>query len=438
MRIEDFGSAHVNGKARVAAAVTWEDCDLAGRRVYFDTDPQFADDLHCDPNAFLLAAAIPAIHHGERRVWVEGKLCPQLRNGLITAILQLRTWYGEANHRAVTIEAKEGFEPAPLSQAGRTALFMSGGVDSLDSLCRNRIDFPLDHIGSIRDCLFVHGLDVGAMEDLDANEGHYRTALESLREFGKSAHFTLIPVSTNVQYLGGDYSVFVHESHGAVMASIAHVFSPRIATAIIASSDFLFDLVPWGSHPLLDPNYSSAGLSIRHDGVGRTRPEKVAEIADWGGAIHHLRSCFDPLRPADSLNCGRCEKCMRTMMELLACGKLDACRTFPLDDVSAELLQRSLHASLLERGATAITSLYSGNACYWRELIEPLREIGRHDLVDVIQGKLKKYERYRARSEGRGWRAALKRFDHVWFHGTVRKLYRGLARRRMGTGQGRS
>src|SRR5262249_59102310 len=41
-----------------------------------------------------------------------------------------------------------------------------------------------------------------------------------------------------------------------------------------------------------------------------------------------LRVCWE--NPDGAYNCGRCEKCLRTMINLLIAGALDRCPTFPL------------------------------------------------------------------------------------------------------------
>lgn len=422
MRVEGYQNKTANGKTRVSATIAWEDCDLPKSEIYYETDDTFANDLSCNPNAFLLAAIIPAMHHGERRILVDGNVCPKLRNGLMTAMLQLRSWYGEAGHLPVKIEAKEGFEPMLSCEPQRMALFMSGGSDALASLRCNRLDFPLHHPESVKDCFFVHGIDLGATEDMEKNYDHFNTSLESNTALGKLADFTLIPVYTNISHLGGRYNLFVNESHGAVLSSIAHAFSRRISKTLIAASDSVDDVIPWGSHPLLDPNYSSADVSIEHDCIRLSRQEKLKMVSEWDDALHHLRCCYNPCRRGHVLNCGQCEKCLRTMTELLVCGKLKQCDTFPLNDITPDHLQ-TLNATLDGKGQAM---LYPGNIIYWQDLLVPLRQIGRHELVEVIERKLAEYDRNRAHLEERDWKGIVKRLDRRYLNSLILKRYQAI------------
>ena len=55
-----------------------------------------------------------------------------------------------------------------------------------------------------------------------------------------------------------------------------------------------------------------------HDGARHARFQKVRELASWPTALAALRVC--PGNPGNELNCGVCEKCLRTRLELLAAG----------------------------------------------------------------------------------------------------------------------
>jgi hypothetical protein len=428
MKIDDFHKSEKNGMARVAATVTWEDCDRPKRHIYIETDVRFVDDINPNPNAFLLAAIIPAMHHGEDRILLDGKICPQLRNGLTTVLQLLRSWYGEEGHLPVSIEATQGFEPPHPRLPQRTASFMSGGVDSLATLRSNRLDFPLDHPDSIQDGFFVHGFDIGGYEKLPKNRENSNLAIASLTKFAKLAEVTLIPVHTNMRHIDDNDDLFAFESHGASLAAIVHAFSQRISTALIASSYKIGELSPWGSHPLLDPNYSSANVSIRHDGLRFSRLEKVGLIAEWDDALQTLRSCFDAFRPSNVLNCGKCEKCLRTMTTLLVNDKLRQCTSYPQDDVLPEMLTSLKtviptpppkdHRQMLE---TAYVMITTGNHYYWRQLISPLKKNGRHDLVQIIEDILAEFENNRMRMRRKD---AIKRFDRKYLGGHLLKLNR--------------
>lgn len=427
MKILDLRRRTVGGLARVSGKVLWEESDRPEREIFFDTDPEFGDGLSRAPHAFLVAAFIPAMKHGEKRLLVEGPVCPELRNGLHTAMQLLRSWYGAEGHRPLHIEPTEGFV-APLPHIPqRAAMLMSGGVDALATLRTNRQDFSLDHPASIRDGFLVHGFDVGGYEFDDKNVENFRLALSSLRDLADEANVTLIPVYTNLRHLDDNDYLFATEQFGAALASVAHAFSNRITTGLIAASWHVSDLMPWGSHPLLDPNYSSSNVAIRHDGVRFSRLDKVRLVSEWSTALRFLRVCFNPFRPSEHLNCGRCEKCLRTMTELLILGKLDDCETFPTKDVTAEMIAGLLPGtSHLQNYRDACFILGPGAVCYWQEMIDPLRKGGRSDLAQAIEEKLAECRKCQAQAQRAQWRTAAKHLDTRYLGGALARMKRQL------------
>jgi len=412
MRIEDLRSETRQNHARVAATVIWEDCDRPTQDVYFETEDAFSDDLWCNPHAFVVACLVPAMRFGEHRIAIREPVGPELRNGLKTAMAWLCHWYG-LPRRPLRIEADPGIGRTLPPRRRRVGSFLSGGIDSLALLRANRLSFPLDHPRSIRDCLLVHGFDIGVCQARDPDLQVFERARSSLVPVADDAAVSLIPVFTNVRHLCDDVAFWMYEFHGAALASVAHAFDGRLSHVAIASSDPIPHLVPWGSHPLLDPNYSSAELDVRHEGIRLTRLEKVAMVAEWGVALQNVRVCT--AGPAVGLNCGLCEKCVRTMTELVAIGRLADTHAFPTSDVSAELLHTvQVTASVLAE---------------YRELIAPLKTLRRDDLAAVIEAKCNELERHIAWEEERDWKGAVKRFDRKWLGGNLFRVYAAMRAR---------
>jgi hypothetical protein len=69
---------------------------------------------------------------------------------------------------------------------------------------------------------------------------------------------------------------------------------------------------------LLAFNYP--GMSLLSGGGALDRPDKTSFIADFGVAHRHLNVCLYPDR---TVNCGKCGKCMRTLVALDMTGSLD-------------------------------------------------------------------------------------------------------------------
>ena len=118
MRIENLRSEQEQGRARVSATVIWEDNDRPTREVFFETDQAFAEDLSCNPHAFLVGCIVPAWHHGEERIAIDATICPELRNGLLTSMGWLCKWAGSPC-KPLRIEARPGAPPRNAHTGGR-------------------------------------------------------------------------------------------------------------------------------------------------------------------------------------------------------------------------------------------------------------------------------------------------------------------------------
>jgi hypothetical protein len=125
---------------------------------------------------------------------------------------------------------------------------------------------------------------------------------------------------------------------------------------------------------LLDPEYSSFDVQIRHRDVAFARIDKLRLIADWDAALQNLRVCLANV--PDRLNCGRCEKCVRTMTGLLAVNALHKTRAFVEKEVTPEMFD-AFRINIRHREP------------FYAELLAPLENIGRTDLVELIKAKFK-------------------------------------------------
>ncbi len=409
MRIDNLARTQGSDLARVSASVIWEECDRPPFDLYFATEGLAAPDLASDPHAFLVACLLPAMQFGERRIRIAEEVCPELLNGLETNMRWYEYWSGGQLH-PVQIECPRSRVNLSSHKEKRAGSFLSGGIDSLATLRTNRLDYPLDHQASVRDCVVVHGFDIGGTTRGGTEQSFFDRSAAALRDIARDAEVELIPITTNVRLLHDDVAFWMHYFHGAALASVAHTLSRRLARIYIASS-FLTSPVPWGSHPLTDPNYGSYALQIRHDGLHLTRLEKAQVVANWDVALRNLRVCTD--NPEKGLNCGVCEKCVRTMLELLAVGKLDGAESFPTQRIPLDALD------MLE-----IREDYE--ATFYHELLEPLAASGHAQIADCIEGKLAKYEKYHAWEMEDDLKGIVKRVDRRYLGSALYRTWKGL------------
>lgn len=124
-------------------------------------------------------------------------------------------------------------------------------------------------------------------------------------------------------------------THGAAVAMLGHLVSDHCGTFLISSSFEQGKLGPWGSHPDLDPLWSSSALGVRHFGDHVSRLEKLRRLINHPVARNyverHLRVCW--VAPKASGNCGQCRKCTLLRVSLELCEPGFHLETMP-DDLS--------------------------------------------------------------------------------------------------------
>ncbi len=372
MKISNFSLTREEGNIKAMALVQFEDCSQPDRQVYIKTSKIYEKDFSANPNAFLVGCLLPAIHLKEKRINIDGEICPFLKEGLYVAMNILKDWT-KGQYQPLIIESRTSTH-TKIPDAHRTGMVMSGGIDSLAALRLNRLHYPSTHPGYVKDCFFLHGFDIGGVVERGMKYPVFDRAKEAILNITNDAAAQLIPVYTNIRHLCDERKLWLDSFFGAVLASMAHSFSNRIDMMFIGSSYDIPNLHPCGSHPLLDPEYSSYNMRIRHRDYELSRIEKIRIVSQWDVAFNNFRVCLANV--PDRLNCGKCEKCVRTMTELTALGLLHKTKAFAEDEIRPEDISR-FDITIRVRPP------------FYRPMIPLLREQGRDDLADTIEKLLK-------------------------------------------------
>ena len=382
MRVLDVRREATALGSRVVARVEWEEARRGPDEVFFEVRAPHHERLAPNPGAFLVAVAWPAFHAGERRIAVEGPLCPRLSEGVATYLRIVRRWR-QSKAPVPAIEPSGGFALVHPRPTRRTAMFLSGGVDSLDLLRQNAATCPGDHPLRVREAIFVHGLDIGAPRQRP-RERFFERVRQTLDPVVASASVEIVVARTNVRALAPGWADYWF---GSGTIAIAHALD-ALTDVLIAASFDVEGLVPVGSHPLTDPRLSSGALDVRHEGLHRSRLQKIASVLDWPEARAALRVCWQDLPEDGPLNCGACRKCVRARLGVEALGRLGDTPTLP----AGPLTTADLDACTVDPTM----------APFYEELIPPLRARGREDLADVLRARLDE----RRAPRGSWWRRA--------------------------------
>lgn len=374
MIIRDLTIAASSGWTTHAAVVVWEDNEFAPQRLTFEIENEAAALGEPSADAFLAACYPLAAVHGESRVRIDGGPCPMLVEGLRTAHAWWVSW-GGMPPAAPAIEPRGRARNEATAGPRRAVGCLSGGVDGLHMLMCNRRLYRPDDPAYIREALFVHGFDIGKRARDPENE-RYQMALRRLAPIAAETGLRLISCRTNLRHLPSLPDFWYLRHNGAALAAVGHAAISGPGFLFIAASHDVANPVPIGSHPAIDGLFSSQRVTVVHDGARHPRFDKVRDLASWPTALAALRVCG--ANPGSAANCGRCEKCLRTRLELLAAGVEETAALGP-SLTPIELWDERVLGPVGDRAIT------------YEDLLGPLQARGLSALCRVLEEKIAAY-----------------------------------------------
>jgi hypothetical protein len=288
----------------------------------------------CDP--FVVATIFLAMGQSTDLV-VHGDVSPSLLQNLAEFQAAWACWCPQ-RYRQVEITAEVEREQFKVESEKAIAAF-SGGVDGCFTLWRHRMGRCGRWQRNIQAGLMVHGFDIPL-----AQEKAFKLTLQKSGAMLASLDVELIALATNFRELQQDWE----DAFGAAIASCLMLFQGGYSAGLIGSSDPYQALnLPYGSNPITDPLLSSQSFQIICDGASCTRLQKVQEIANWQAAMTNLRVCWEGNQY--DKNCGRCEKCIRTILNFRVLGLgLPACFEQDVTDEQILGMKKLKKAQLIE------------------------------------------------------------------------------------------
>lgn len=398
MKVKNIRKIEIDGRVSIVA-----DCKIrtiGWDTVYFSFDRKYEDFLRYDSSPFAATLLIPSMCLGQD-LSIEGSISEALYEGMMQTMEIMVSW--DIGLKRINIHAekimKDDVEPA------RVASFFSGGVDSFYTYLKHKSD-AIDRISHF---VLIHGTDI----DLD-NSRLWTAVRNNVRDIAKIEDIGLIDVETNIQLIL-EPILSPEISHGGTLAAVALCLRSGIKKIYIPASWSSEDmLLPWGSHPDIDKNWSTETLLFEHDGFESNRVNKVLRFVGQSPlALEHLRVCF--MNVKNTYNCGKCEKCLRTMMNLYAVGRLSEAKTFPQQLEPGQIVE-----VIRENGKACSPGFEESIAMMRTKNIDP-------ELCDKVTRELEKApDKIKTRGEIFFKRALY--FDHMYFRGVLYRIWRGYIR----------
>lgn len=262
---------------------------------------------------------------------------------------------------AGSLHAEQLTDDMPAAPAQRAAAFFSGGVDSLGTFLRRQAEWPY--------LITIWGGDIGLHQPELWEEVKRHNAAFG-RSHGLDSLFIRSGMRTflNEERIAFRYGRFTRGwwpgiQHGIGMVGLCAplAYALGIGRLYVPSAlpPRLARAVPDGSNTLINNRIRWAGTHVQLEGEEMGRQDKVALIAEYlrgRSADLTVRVCW--MNGAYG-NCGKCEKCLRTIAGLLAEG-IDPCRAgFPYGPETLDAIREQLPGWL---------SSSKLMAAYWEEV----------------------------------------------------------------------
>jgi hypothetical protein len=358
-------TVEANGSTTVSVTIESSDRDHAS--LWYRVPSEYAALIPSSCDSFAVATLMLAMSQSTDVV-VHGEVSPSLLRNLEEFQSAWVCWCPQ-KYQKIEITAEVEREQLSAAPEEKAIAAFSGGVDSCFTVFRHKAGRAGRLTRNLQAGLMVHGFDIPL-----AQQQVFERAEEKSRAILASLGVELITMTTNFRELPQDWE----DVFGAAVASALMLLRGGYTIGLLPSSYTYQSLfLPWGSNPLTDPLLSSHAFQIIHDGIAFKRIEKIRELTHFPAALQGLRVCWE----GEQLdrNCGRCEKCIRTILGFRVMGiGLPSC--FEQDVTERQILD--IHTSK------------KSQITYFEEILEIAKENGISDSwVSTLEECIKRNQR---------------------------------------------
>lgn len=257
---------------------------------------------------FALVAMLPYAMHHRLNIHLEGCADEEMIASLEECQDLWVLWRPDLYHR-INISCSE-YTPPKIIPGKRAVMAFSGGVDACYSLHAHQSKSLGRRSKEIDLGLLIIGFDI----ERDNPEW-----IEIAKDANKRILASYGTKQTVVETNWKDFCVDWEMSFGFGVTATLHHFNKSYQFGVwSADEDYRYEVRPWGNHSSQNPLLSDRSFPILATGAGLDRSSKVRTISDNPEILRNIRVCW--AFPAGLLNCGKCEKCVRTYLNFKIAG----------------------------------------------------------------------------------------------------------------------
>ncbi len=319
MRLTEVRHERRDGLVRLVGTVVRE--NHPPFELYFEFEAEWAPFLRAAADPFAAVLLVPAMYWHED-LTIDPPVSPRLLTSLPELQSIFLSWYPQMRRAVLGLSPAGSATP----EAAGVGTFFSGGVDSFYTLLKRREVLP--SVDSLTHLIHMQGVET-PLENTVGEDA----SLSQVRAVAKHFGLGCVTGRTNAR----TFFPWHYEKYfvGSLLAAVGLALGHGFRRVFIPSSRGYHNLKPGGSTVLTDPLFSTEYTRIIYDGAEASRSDKTAAILRWDAesTLAFLRVCMD--NNGGAFNCGRCYKCVRTLLALTILGRSDLGRLFESTDRGA-------------------------------------------------------------------------------------------------------
>ena len=297
----------IGDKTRLCAEI---EKDNKKHILWYEVDEKFSKYLCYEHIDAFVVMLIPFIVRNSYNISSDGLISEKLYYQLSNYELPLMCKY--LKKELVTINCKTDCTNFKGKEVGTG---LSGGVDSFYTISKNIKNTPNYQL------TYLTFFNVGASGDFGGEEARnlFKARIEFVKKFVEENNLGFITIDSNIsEFLNLEY----FNTHTFRSLSAALALQKLFKTYYYSSGyDFQNSYIDedCAHYDILSMHcLSTESMLFYNQGMETTRMGKIEEIINYEPTYKYLNVCVK-----DDHNCGKCEKCLRTMFALDSLGVLD-------------------------------------------------------------------------------------------------------------------
>lgn len=286
--------------------------------LWYETADEYGRYFVSDRIDAFLVALLPYAMQNSLDILSDGTVSEKLELQISKFLMPVLTKYSDVyNEISISIKNKSDLN---INEVKCCATGYSRGVDSFDTIketlsCgeQSLTHLTFFNVGSHRSTA-----NYTSEQSLELYNKRLSTVKKSSEIFG----LPLIDVNSNLgEHLTLPYVTIHHFCSFSAVLALQKLFRIYYYSSGYSIDNFSIHKCDKGSafyEPLLAELLSTESTTFYISGLNKTRLDKIKSISEFEPSYDNLNVCY-----YEDKNCGKCEKCLRTQLELMSIDKLE-------------------------------------------------------------------------------------------------------------------